>query len=1023
MKKILPLVFLFLITANLFGQQSSAKFTGFKQAQTRHFRFIFEEEGREAAENYALYADEAWNKIANIYSVPKDKIDIYITARTNTVNAFTYIVPPEIKMFNSPVLTPDFGFRDNWQKLFFTHELVHEANIVFESKPYVGAKLFGDFSRSLNFSSVPTWAIEGLATVLESELTDGGRGRSPYFELKFKASTIDNGFISYDEISTGEEPPAGPAYIMGYMIMRSIADRWGIEALADIERNRTFDWEESVKNVTGKSAQDIYLESRAALSKIYSKERSIPEGKIISPREEWHNYYTPALVLDDSSMVLLKSENGTASVIHFRPNAKDGCLSYTEVAALKKNKISSDKKNSGDTENGDAENVEGQEKESDKKNDDVNVKETLLFSGEFPDEFAMTADKNLNVYSVQPKYFYDRAPGFAIEYPLFVWNEKDGLRQLTEDISLFQPSVSRDGSLLVALKQVGLKSVLVKVDTKTGEISSLYEDEKNCIAQPAVNADGSKIAFLSLTGERAVLQVLDVATMKVQSVFNNEKEIFDPAYPSWNSDGTLTFTSNNRGRLEVYQYNEVSKKAEVVLSDPVGALWAYTTKDGILYSSYSSTGYVLKIKPASEWKKVPDFEGPFKAGQMMSFAKHEEDYPDFNPFNEGPSDELEKRSAWYKYGMPEDFDGDEKKLAATFENGKVSAYTEVITTLQDEKAFHTEVKPVLYFPFIAFADGISNSTYFGFGYNFFAYTSRQSPNSGFILSGLYYFPAMKNFSGLFFAEVPVRTGLLDFSVLRSVGKKSSIFCESNQALLAYTLPLYKRGFSSWAYDISLVAESGVEALRYASVDFSAFPDQSSGVSSYIYGANAQLGLDASFANYTDETSSKRNMSAYLLASWNSSYNKIYPGVEALYSAKVQHGMFNVFYGLKGRYQDCSLSTITPSFTNVTFGGEKTNSLYPGHLVAEVGLNFGGFRITEEAMINFGTSSLHGETPDNGTFFNAAFEKELITNYTLVLLENGRNSIDVGLACSYDFDTKKYEYKNLFFNIHWNWLRM
>ncbi len=1026
MKKIIPALLLLLTAAYSFAQQSDAKFSGFRQAETRHFRFIFEEESREATENYALYADEAWNKIARAYSIPQDKIDVYVTARTNTVNAYTFFLPPEIMMFNSPVLTPEFGFRDEWQKLFFTHELIHGANVTFESKSYFGSKLFGNALRAWNYSAVPGWAMEGLTTVLETELSDGGRGRSPYFEMMFKAPTIDNGFLSYAEIENSNEPPAGPAYVMGYLIMRSSADRWGLDTLADIERNRIFDWEDAVKQVTGVAASDIYLETRSALSKKFNRERTIPEGKIISPRQPWLSYHYPVLVLDDGSMILIKSGDGAPAVIQFRPGAEDGCENFKQDFRDKINKNLESI----------LESVEDKDS-SDKKEKDPNeghVKETILFNGMFPDEFSVTADENLNVYSVQPKVFADRAPGVATETPLFVWSPDDGLRQLTKNISLFQPSVSRKGNLLVALQQKGMKTVLVQVDTKTGEITDLYADEKYCIAEPVVNADGSKIAFLTLTGKRALVQVLDVASKKVETVFNDGETIYDPAYPSWNSEGKLSFTSNNRGRLEVYEYDDAKKIAEVVVSDPIAALWADKTDKGIIYASYSSTGYVLKIKPDSEWKKVPDFNGPSMPGQIMTFGSLEDDYPSFNPFNVGPSEDVVYRSSWYKNGKKfvssadkKSEDSDETKpetenAESEKSDNQSEAFTEVITTLQNERPYVREIQPVLYFPSIGFAPGIQQTLYGGFGYNFLAFTSRAAEKQGLIAAGIYYYPKLQNVSGAFFAELPFANSQADILFLREFHTNGEgaekTFNEVNMALASFTSPILRRSFYSNAVDLSWLAEVDVRAMRSSLNEISLVQTDIP----YNFYLNFQTGLDLFAGRMYDNSTIANRTSAYFLGEWSSKYEQLFMGVEAVSNLDMYLSWINLFTNVKFRYMDNGSASETPLFSNVTFAGQHLNSLYPGHLVLEAGLNLGGMRVSEEILFNMGKSSVHSNTPDNDWIFNMALEDKLVTNIAFVIMDSGRTYMDCGFAFSYNILTGSYEYDDLFFNIHMDWLR-
>ncbi len=265
---ILSLIIL-LFASKVFSNEY-VKFSGWKQAETAHFTFIYESASELAAKEYAKIADEAWDKIAQIYSMPQEKTNVYVLGRQNIVNAYTYFAPPCIVMYNSPIIEETFGFRDDWMKLFFTHELIHIANITFEDKSYSGAKIFGEFFRNMDYAALSGWAMEGLTTVLETELTNGGRGRSPYFELQFKAPTLDNSFIPYRLIGSEKEMPTGQIYVMGYLLMRTIADRWGIQALADIERNRSYcaTWEEAVYTVTGKTAEDLYREVKIALEQL-----------------------------------------------------------------------------------------------------------------------------------------------------------------------------------------------------------------------------------------------------------------------------------------------------------------------------------------------------------------------------------------------------------------------------------------------------------------------------------------------------------------------------------------------------------------------------------------------------------------------------------------------------------------------------------------------------------------------------------------------------------------------------------
>ena len=110
LQSILGALALFFISSGAFANDY-VKFKGWKQAETTHFRFIYEAASEPAAQAYAKIADEAWEKIARIYSMPQEKTNVYVFSRLNIVNAYTFFTPPEIIMYDSPVLESTFGFR------------------------------------------------------------------------------------------------------------------------------------------------------------------------------------------------------------------------------------------------------------------------------------------------------------------------------------------------------------------------------------------------------------------------------------------------------------------------------------------------------------------------------------------------------------------------------------------------------------------------------------------------------------------------------------------------------------------------------------------------------------------------------------------------------------------------------------------------------------------------------------------------------------------------------------------------
>ena len=1020
------------------------KFHGWKKANTEHFQFFYEDASKATAEEYALLADDAWNKITKIYSPPQDMTNVYVIARTNTVNAYTFFSPPYIAMFDTPYLEPTFTFRDNWKKLFFTHELIHIANVNFEDRNKILPKVIGSFGYSLDFTGVNGWALEGLTTVLETELTDGGRGRSPYWELQYKAPTLDNAFISYSDIGKEEEPPRGQIYVMGYLIMSSIADRWGIQALADIERNRKLlgSWEESVKLVTGLDAQEIYRDVRIALAKKYADERKIPEGQIISPRENKNYYFKPAIVFDDGTLIALRSMPGKyAAIVKLDPSARSGSNYLSDT----------------------------------NPEEDLNTvfKETILTEYGFADNDSVTADENMNIYYSSFIEALEGNFGTAVELPIFKWTKDDGAKQLTKKGSFNQPSVSRNGNVLVAVNQKEKNTRLVKIDTETGAVFSLLEDENLNFIEPSVNADGTRVAFLVLDGKRARVAVMDLNNPgKYTIVANDDEKIYDPSYPNWQKNGNLTFCCNYRGRLEIFEIdfgtdanntvgdNGTSAKPTPlpVLADPIGATWAYKNDKGIFYCSQAASGEVIKIKPATEWGLVPDFDGPSPAGEIIHFGQLENDYPDFVPYVvlsevEVPEKTKEEKEAERKEKLKakkldkanknKDSDSDkenkndEEKEPKPVEGKTVKHRPEeskqkaenantTITTLQNEKKAILPYNPLLYLPmFETTNDKEHDKTVFGFGGLFLLNAPNVYYVNGTAIGEIIYYPKLNNITGTFVFTHFFGNTEIDFVANRrfivphvTIADGPYEFKTYNTAELGFAKPVYHKYFGN-TKELDLTLFSALKGgLTNTSEHLSGF----NGDYKNTYSLSANFGLDTFYSKARDKgESSSINFTLMGLGSYNFDLKKTYFGIESEIGFKNYLSSFAYNLALTGRYSPQIMTS--DSFLNLF--GSATSGLddpsYPIKLVPHAGYlipNLWGIGFDFEAYAEL--PMFFGKKDQNG------FDKLLIAGVELAI-NTGRTKFAMGYHFDLDvFDENKnflfQDASKFYMTVKYNWIR-
>ncbi|HKL87147.1 MAG TPA: hypothetical protein VJ861_12520 [Treponemataceae bacterium] len=934
-------IWCFLFFGLTIGAEEHPAFTGWKQAETNHFRFIFEEASRQQTIELAGKADNIWNQVAEIYSPPPVKTDVIMTARTDITNAFAEGLNFFMGFYTNAPITPEFGFRSDWSTMVFTHELVHIANFKFEGKKNKLADIFGPFWNITDFVGRPGWQIEGLTTVLETELTEGGRGRSPFFELLFKAPTLENSFLDYEEIGTEAEPPRGQIYVMGYIMMRSIADRWGMSTLANLERNRSTErnFEKTVEFLTGERAENIFRDARISLNKRYANERKIPEGIPVTPVEKNSYYYKPALVSNTEIITLRSKQKEDTAAVSWNPQTKE---------------------------------------------------ETILFEASFADSDSLTAADNGLIIAALQTTLNEKLPGITINTDLWTWKKSVGLTKLTNGVSLFQPSLSRSGNKLVAVEQIGFRYRLVEVDLNTGNCKTLLESNSHSFIQPSLSDDGSFVSFLMLDGKRAVLATAlmpayefayPIPQKNITKIDNITDHIYDIAYPTWQRDGSIFFASNERGRLEVWQWSEGKKRP--VVSDPIGAFWAEKTDKGILYASYASTGNLLKMKPLDQWAVVPDFLGPSLPGEIMRFGNLSSDFPSFSPFSVAEKKETEEEK--------------EKILE------RIIPYTptEVTTTISNEKKFIPLPRLQFWLPAFDMIPVENEESIFGLGGCVYlsSYPLQGGSQSNFLFADALYYPTIGQAKADVFFSQTLAGAQLFFLISRNLGfvDGTNFFKETNTALLSFSIPLINKSFHRETMDIALTTGFQTQAQRQQEIVFSVINDNP-----FTSSFTTHLGVDGYYSHSPlKEFSITARANATLFVSiMPTSSNKVFFGNDFQISSTAGTRQVQGELGIKSRWFNYPQEMPLP-LTLVSKKAETLDSSYPGRTLIQAALVIPkGFntRFFIEKLISSGKNTHGIPTPENNTFLNIVVDPWWDFGGEIEI-EQGRTRIAMGVLSS------------------------
>lgn len=203
-----------------------------RTTDTEHFRITFPAPLADLAVRAGEKAEGAYRALERSFArAPEGKIELVLTDHVDLTNGFADLTPwKRITVFARP---PVDGFAliyyDDWLQLVITHELAHVFHL--DLTGTLGGAMRAVFGRLpaswpvFPERSLPTWAVEGLATYYESALTGSGRVQGTFHEMMLRTAILEDAFETLDEAS-GESPvwPAGDRpYLYGSRFFEYLA--------------------------------------------------------------------------------------------------------------------------------------------------------------------------------------------------------------------------------------------------------------------------------------------------------------------------------------------------------------------------------------------------------------------------------------------------------------------------------------------------------------------------------------------------------------------------------------------------------------------------------------------------------------------------------------------------------------------------------------------------------------------------------------------------------------------------------
>ncbi len=556
---------------------------------TPHFRIHYHGGLEEIAQRTANSAESVYARLVpQLAWAPKQVTEMVITDDSDSANGSASVLPYNIvNLFASaPDDMSPLADYDNWVNALVTHEYTHILQIDNTSGlPALGNAILGK-TYAPN-QRQPRWILEGLAVVMETEHTSGGRLRSSQFDMFLRADVLDQRLARLDQISNPARrwPGGNLWYLYGANFIGWIVDTYGpgtYGAVASDYGASVVPWgiNRAIRRVTGRTYEQLYEGWRAYLERKYEAQkqavlaRGLRQGRRLTQRG--FNASTPVFMPkcgDEPGQRLVYSRddgNTTSGIYAIDPDA----ARPDDTAQL----------------------------------------------------LARAGGRGLAVDRDCSLYFDTTAPSNRFYYFGDLFRQPPNTRspagternrqRLTVGVRASAPDVSPDGRLLTYVTNRAGTSTLriARLDAERkleGERALVPSADTEQAYTPRFSPDGQQIAYSAWTrGGYRDIRVVDVRSGAFYELMHDRAI---DQQPVWSPDGkTLYFVSDRTGIANVFAYELGSHELRQVTNVLTGAYMPTISADGkrLVYVGYTSYGYDLYDLPLDPSRFLPATEPP-----------------------------------------------------------------------------------------------------------------------------------------------------------------------------------------------------------------------------------------------------------------------------------------------------------------------------------------------------------------------------------------------------------------------------
>jgi hypothetical protein len=175
--------------------------------ETAHFLVHYPQGGEDLGLRAASIAEAAHERIVPIFEwAPSEKTHLVLTDHIDASNGSATPFPSNRMevWVSAPGADPasPLDYYDDWLNLVITHEYAHIVHLDMARGLSRGVRrIFGRTPASFPNIFSPLWMIEGIATLIESEVTEAGRLKGTFLDMVLRTAAIEGRFPTEPQAS------------------------------------------------------------------------------------------------------------------------------------------------------------------------------------------------------------------------------------------------------------------------------------------------------------------------------------------------------------------------------------------------------------------------------------------------------------------------------------------------------------------------------------------------------------------------------------------------------------------------------------------------------------------------------------------------------------------------------------------------------------------------------------------------------------------------------------------------------